>query len=322
MARSSSVALPTELSAADQAQMDEMRRTDSAPPEPPPPPDAVEEPAVDQQQPIDEPPAERPPPGYVPHGALNEERTRRQQSEERLRELERQNTLLQERTNLILQSVQQQALQAQQPAQPPTEIPPMERDPVGFMVGTIQRQGEEIQRLVQNEAQRQQMLQQQQGTLTLAQMAQVRENEFKAVTPDYEPALAYLMGQRQAELQAVGIRDPMQRQQILSNEYLTVAQIALGENRNPAEAIYEIAKVRGYKPANGNGAAPPQEVIPPVSAAERVANVAAGQQQSRSLSNARGSAPVPLTAQRLIEMSPAEFDAAISTPEGRALLGV
>jgi hypothetical protein len=319
MARSSSVALPTELSAADQAQMAEMRRADSAPhePEPPPPAAPLEEPPVDQGQPLEESPSERPPPGYVPHGALNEERTRRQQSEERLRELERQNTLLQERTNLILQSVQQQA---QQPAQPQAEIPTIDKDPVGYLVGTIQRQGEEIQRLLQDSTQRQQAQQQTQQTLSLAQLAQVKENEFKAVTPDYEPALAYLMQQRQAELQAVGIRDPMQRQQILSNEYLTVAQIALGDNRNPAEAIYEIAKVRGYKPANG--AAAPQEVIPPVTAAERVANVAAGQQQSRSLSSVRGSAPVPLTAQRLIEMSPAEFDAAISTPEGRALLGV
>jgi hypothetical protein len=59
----------------------------------------------------------------------------------------------------------------------------------------------------------------------------------------------------------------------------------------------------------------------PGDAAERLRTVASGQRQGASLGALRGSGPHPLTAQRLLEMSDAEFARAIATPEGRALLG-
>jgi len=52
-----------------------------------------------------------------------------------------------------------------------------------------------------------------------------------------------------------------------------------------------------------------------------LAQVAAGQQQARGLSGARGSGPAPMTAQRLLEMSDAEFTKSLETEEGRALMG-
>ncbi len=288
------------------AQMDEMRRADTAP---------VEETPVEQAEdtaPVEQV-AEKPPAGFVPHGALNEERERRRQTETRLAEIERQNTLLQERTNLILQSVAQQ----RQPEQQVMEPPALEKDPVGYLVGTLQRQGDVIQQLMQAEQQRNQQAQQTGGMLTLQQTAQAKEREYMQQNPDYEGALQHLMNARHAELTEVGVTDPLQRQQILSNEYLTVADLALKQGRNPAEVIYNLSKGRGYK-ANGAAA---QEVVPPQDATARVANIAAGQQQARSLSSARGSAPVPLTAQRLLEMSNEDFAKTIATPEGKALLG-
>ncbi len=316
MARSQAVALQEGLSPEETAQMDEMRQADVAPVN-----EGQEEANRNIEEQIDNAHAqendEKAPGGFVPRSRLNEETERRRQTETRLAEIERQNTTLQERTNIILNQIalQQQQRQPQQEIQEP---PALDKDPVGYLVGTLQRQGDVIQQLMQDAQQRGQQTQQLSQALTLQQHAAALENDYKASNPDYEAGLKHLLEARHKDLVSVGIRDPAARQQIISNEYLTVAQLALNDRRNPAEVIYELAQGRGFKP---NGAAA-QEVIPPApSAAERVANVAAGQQQSRSLSSVRGAAPVPLTAQRLLEMSPEEFAKIYDTPEGKALRG-
>ncbi len=312
MARSQAVALQEGLSPEETAQMDEMRQADVAPQ----PEEIVEQlPAEHAEQTEEE---RTPQGGMVPRSRLNEESERRRQSEMRLAEIERQNTLLQERTNLILQSVQAQQ-QQRQPQQEAQEPPALDKDPVGYLVGTLQRQGDVIQQLMQEAQNRGQQTQQLGQALSVQQRAQALENEYKQKNPDYEPALQHLLAARHRELTLVGISDPELRQQILSEEYMTVARLAMQQGANPADRIYELSKERGFKA--GNGAAAQEVIPPPQTAAERVANVAAGQQQSRSLSSVRGAAPVPLTAQRLMEMSSEEFAKYYDTPEGRALRG-
>ena len=93
--------------------------------------------------------------------------------------------------------------------------------------------------------------------------------------------------------------------------------------------IYGLAKRRGYtaKVAEedaGEGEeaeAAPAPKPAPAAAAERLKNVAKGQEASASLSDLGGKGPTNLTAQRLAEMSDAEFAAAMETKEGRALMG-
>jgi hypothetical protein len=168
------------------------------------------------------------------------------------------------------------------------------------------------------EAERQQRMQQIQALTQIQQRAQAFETEFRIGAPDYDQAVQHLMTRRLEELAAIGYA-PEQRMQILQNEALSVAVQAMQAGRNPAEAVYSLAKMRGYQPPqaqNGNGQGAPAAPAAP-DPAQRLAQIAAGQQQSRSLANVRGTGPAPITAQRLAEMSAAEFEQFLSkaTPE-------
>jgi hypothetical protein len=306
------MALEDSLTPEEQSQMDAMRAADQLPV------DGAETPApagADGQPVVVEPTAP-PQQGMVPHAALHEERERRKQVEQAMVEERRLRALTEERTNLLLQSLARGGV-PQQPAV--QEIPTLDKDPVGYLVGTLQRQGEVIQALTQNEMQRNQFVQQSSGVMNLQQHAIAQEREFAAQNPDYQSALDHLMKARHADLVEVGC-DAAERQQILTQEALAIAERGMRTNRNPAEIIYKLAQQRGYKKA-AEAALPDVGVAPGAEATARIVNAAAAQQQNRSLSNARGSAQVPLTAQRLAEMPEAEFAKMIGTPEGRALLG-
>lgn len=308
------MALEDQLTAEEQAQFDAQRTADSTPPPadntPPAPSGADGQPVTIEPQPAS-------PQGMVPHAAMHEERERRKATEAALAEERRQKTLLEERTNLLLQSLARGGAPQQQQV---AEIPQLDKDPVGFMVTTLQRQGDIIQQLVQSEQQRNQFIQQSQSVVTLQQRARALEQEFAATNPDYNQAADHLVKARNAELMAVGYADPAMRQQIIAQEALQIANQAAQMGGNPAEMIYRLAELRGYrKPTNGNGTTQTDDSVS--APAARIANTAAAQQENRSLSNTRGGAPVPLTAQRLLEMPYDEFAKMIEKPEGRALLG-
>lgn len=325
-ARQSAVA--GEMTAEEQAQLDQMRVDDNAPID-----DGGEQRPVDQgQQQADEgTPAEgaggeaaqqqQQRQQMVPHAALHEERTRRQEAEKRVAAVEERERLLQERTNLLLQQRLGQQPQPQGQQQAP-QLPNFETHPAEHLVA----------RLAQNEALMGQVVQalatQNQRTVATDQATQLRqrtnalENEFASRTPDYQQAASYLLAARHRELEAVGWADPAERQTILTREAEGLAARAAQLARNPGEMVYELAKQRGYAapaPANeaqngtGSSATPTGE--------QQIRTIERGQQQARSVGQLRGNAPTPLTAQRLIEMSDAEFSRVMETPEGRELLG-
>src|SRR4051812_1215653 len=110
---------------------------------------------------------------------------------------------------------------------------------------------------------------------------------------------------RDAQLQAFGVSDAGTRAQRLGREQLEIAAHAYQSNMNPADIIMKMAVASGFKPTEAAPATPSTtDAVPAVSAAEeRIGNVQAGQQQARSLGNARGTAPAGLTAARILEMS-------------------
>lgn len=300
------------LSAAEQAQMDEMRAADApegseAPAEPSSPPPAAEpgqEPAAGEGE---APAAEAPPrQQMVQLAALHEERERRKDAEHRAKVLE-------ERTNLILQRFNQQPA-AQQVADAPKAPPPLDQDPVGHIVGQQQLQGQALQqvaRLLQAQEQEQKRSVEITG---IQQQAVALEQEYRATTPDYDAAVAHLLASQEGELLISGFTDPVLRRKVLSEQALGTVIRSLQRGKNPAETIYELAKARGYT------AAKPAAEAAPAAATDKIGQIAAGQQQ-RSLGQARGSGPAALNAQRLIELSDAEFLKILDTPEGRDLMG-
>lgn len=325
MAQSRSAEMATqEFSADEQAQFDAMRDADDAPidtSDTQPQETQVVEPQEDaaaageaaearQQQQRQQ---------MVPHAALHEERERRKALDAALAEERRQRTLLEERTNLILQRFAPQ--QAQQPQAP--AIPDLNTDPVGHIVGTLQAQQAEIERLRTGSQQNQQQMQAVGQISALQQRAQALEAQFVVEHPDYASAVGHLMSVRNRELEAIGYRDPAERAQMIQNEGLALAAQAMQRGQNPAELLYGLAGIRGWQaPAADAGettAQPPPAGQP--NGAERLATLSAGQRQARSIGNAAGSAPTAWTAEKLLRMSEKDFEAALKHPEAMALLG-
>ncbi len=272
----------------------------------------------------------------VPHQALHEERERRKQIEAERAELARQNQVLLERTNQLLQRFQPPPQEQPKPAQPgqPT-VPELKDDPVGHIIGLVKAVEDRQQQQSQTITEAQQQQQQAMAIAQLQAHAVAMEHEFRQSTPDYDQAIGHMRQAREQQLAFAG-HDPMQRQQIILQEALGIAARGLQMGRNPAQMAYEMAAAFGYqKPApkqeqqqtnsaqqgngtqQGNGAQQQPQLTPQ----ERLAQVNAGQQQSRSVGNLRGAGPVPLTAQRLLELSDSEFEKMMATEEGRALLG-
>lgn len=324
-ARASAVA--GEMTAEEQAQLDQMRADDAQPIEEivaSPPETASEADAAQeaQQEGADggegEAPAADGRPRMVPHAAMHEERIRRQSVEQQLAEERKARQTLEERTNLILQRFAAPQQPAQQQEQPPAIDP--QQDPVGHFMAVQQRQGAVLADVVQALTNLGQQNQQASAASQISQRAIAMEQQFAAQTPDYNQAVVYLANQRHQELEAAGWGDQAERQAMISREAMQLAAQAMQQNRNPAEVVYQLSKIRGFQ-APASSAAATQEA-PAQNATQRLDNVARGQQQSsRSLGNVRGSGPAPITANTLLQMSDKDFAKMIETKEGRELLG-
>ncbi len=305
-----------QLNTEDQAALDQMRADDAAsePVETTQVETGQETPALaetETQEPEQQ--AGTPKQTLVPHAALHEEREARKRLERELTQEREARALLDQRTNLILERMNRQAA----PAEP--ELPTLEQDPVGHIVGKQQEIERQVRQSSEQAAQQQQQVAQYMQTLALqqaiTQRAQGLEAEFSAEHGDYHQAIEHLRAARHQELALLGMNAD-QRAQTIQQEGLAIAVHALQNNGNPAQLLYELAKMRGF-----NGAKTAEAPAPNPAAGQRLQNIAAGQRQARSLSDSRGSAPAPLTAQRLLELSPKEFEKMMNTPEGKAIMG-
>lgn len=323
-----------EFTAEEQAAFDQMKAQDSAPAETPERParqprrtpmlETADEPAAD---PAPAPAEAAPEPGAdadaeadtprTPQdeairrvsGALKEERDARREIERQLAEERRQRQVVDERTNILLQRIAGQQAPAAQPEAP--KIPGKDEDPIGHFDQRLAPLEEAVQALRQGTQQQNQQTQAQQVMGQVIGHCQQQEVNFRAETPDYDNAAQFLREARDRQLQASGMDNPIQRRQWIDNEAHQIAVRAVQMNKNFAQMIYDIASATGYTKA----AAPAPEAAPAAPAvdpAARLEQQARGQQQARSLGNARGSAPPPaLTAQRLAEMTEAQFNAMV-----------
>lgn len=261
----------------------------------------------------------------VPLAALHESRAeikrlREERTAEKAAEAERFG-LLEKRTNEILAK-----LVPKEEAPKAEVIPDFDIDPAGWIAGTMKASGKDLEAvkaelttLRQEKATQDEANRNRAGIQEILTYAITQENQFKAVTPDYDAASTFLLNSRKDELEEMG-KTPAEINQIIQLEKLSIANDCKNSGKNPAEVVYKIAKRRGYAKA-----ADADPVVDAAAAAatgkEKLETARRGTEQAQSLSGTRGNAPSPLTAQRLLEMSEAEFAKAIATPEGRALMG-
>lgn len=239
-----------------------------------------------------------PPPGFVPHAALHQERTARQQQAQQM-------ALLQARTNALLA--------AQAPAAP--EMPDMNADPAGYIQALHER-------LEAFETERRQEQQFREIDTAIGQ----DEALFMQFTPDYDAASNHYVQSRAQELLSLGFT-PQQAQATMMNEARQMAQQAWQQGVPAAQMVYSMAQARGYRTGAPQTAQPAQQQAPalpvppqgqqpsPVtpqtpSAAAIVAAAQQGQQATRTLSNAGGTGgTATMNAEALLSMSDEEFEA-------------
>ena len=278
--------------------------SDAAPSSSEPVQQPAEQPAQEpqQQQQQEQQPDQR----TVPLAALQEERAERKRLRDDLQRMQQQQEALVQR---ILANQQQPAQQ-----EPQVQIPDYATDPVGH----LRAQNEILARQMQQMAsylngqhqQTEQMTQQQQVQQQVTNFLVTDEARFRQTAPDYDAAAQFLQQSRAAEYRALGMQNPMEIQQALQQDIMAMVNIAQRNGTSVAEAAYNLAKARGYKPAagGGQGAQGGQQQ----DNAARLAAIAQGQQQSASLSQAGGASPAPMSIEKLLAMSDAEFAKATS----------
>jgi hypothetical protein len=153
---------------------------------------------------------------------------------------------------------------------------------------------------------------QQRETFKNVQTAYVDDaKRMMAADPNFEPAYRHLVATRHAELSAIGVNDEAQRNAIISREEGEMVVNAMKNKLSPAEAIYKVAKARGFAPTPPKTPEQTQQENAK-KGQEKIANLRNGMKAADTLSNP-GTAPSEgLTYAALVAMSDTEFDAAIS----------
>jgi hypothetical protein len=219
--------------------------------------------------------------------ALHEERGRRKATETEKRALENQLAELRGKFSVI------ERLQA--PAYEPPD-PTVENDIFGVVKSTTETVAE-IQRRLHAEDE-QKRADGERGNLMTAYRMDAAQ--FEAKTPDFKAAYNHLINSRATELMAMGYEDPMQLHQALTHDEMSIARMALGNNKSAAEIIYHLAQQRGYRrPDGGRGRG-----------ADKLDAIQRGQNANKSLSNTGGNAgDGDITGEMLLKMPMDEFEA-------------
>jgi len=133
--------------------------------------------------------------------------------------------------------------------------------------------------------------------------------------PDFYDALKFLQDRHKAELTEAGYDAPT-IQKIMAARAQDVAQRALAAGKSPAERVYAIAKVQGYRKAA------PKVEPKAESEAEKVARQAAGQSKAKSISNLSGGAEKGMSIDVLANTPQAQFNKLWKEGKAQEIMGI
>lgn len=217
------------------------------------------------------------------------------------RELKQMLQTLEQRTNAIL-SAQQQA----QPKPEEKKEPEIPADPIGKLDWLV----EQVQQgnMSREEAEQQARVAGEQREF--GKYVDSLEKQFAETAPDYWDAVKHVASVRDQQYQlAYPHLSAQERQAFIREEWQAIARSNIQQGRNPAEQIYRLAEMSGYKKAQ---AAPEDQPAPNAQPQPKtdLAAVSAAQQRHQSLSDAPGGEGIPqLDAKALAKMSDKEFKA-------------
>jgi hypothetical protein len=234
----------------------------------------------------------------VPHGQYHRERERRKAAEAERQQLADNYNKLLERTQQLLEV--QRAPEADAEAE---DAAPPRDDPVAAINWLVEKyQKGEISR-----AEAEQAAEQQRQWQDFGQRVKAGEEAFRQQAPDFDDAIRFAQDSRDRELQVLyPLSTPQDRYQYIQQEWQHLAQQSLQAGRNPAEQVYEFAKLRGYSA--------PQPDPEPANDPDPVAKIAAredARKASMSLGKAGGgvASTGAVSPEQLLDMSDEEFAA-------------
>lgn len=277
-----------------------------------------------------DPPADKaapePDPAEKPSAAPEELETRLRQTSGALKAAREEAAAAKEQLKAFNSMVEEMRSRRAAPAEEkpaPIEIDPNE-DPVAYFMAENAKRDARIAAMEQAHNETAEQARSRQEYQQFMGVVSNHEAEFAAKTPDYHQAAEYLEKGRRAEL-AILFPDTPQieayaRQQgfksvdqlrnaVFINDAQTVARNALMAEMNPAEAYYNLAKGRGYKPGTGSGGGGDADKVARANAT--IEAMRKGVKASKSISGSGGAPDNPLNAADLADLyaeDPEEFD--------------
>ena len=237
-----------ELAAAQELQNSDAP-IEQAPAEDPAPAEAGQEDAAQQQQEAGDSkpnPAADPnrPDGFVPKEAVQE--ARRAERETR------------QKYDALMEKLAEAATQKPVPQQEAQEVPPdKDTDPIGYFEWENSQLRNELNQVKDATGQITDQQRQNQEHQQFVQSYTAAAHQFAQGTPDFPAAYQHLISDRDRYYQALGIADPVERQQMIANDERFIAQRAMQEGVNPAERLYALAQTTGYQAAAAQGSEDP-----------------------------------------------------------------
>lgn len=221
------------------------------------------EPVVEEKKPDDR---------HVPLAALHEERLKRKDLQSKVERME--------------QTFQQLVQSVQQPSAP---APTFDDDPIQ----NLKNENDAIKQHLQQQIEQNNVAQNRQN---LVNTYRSHAAEFTKTTPDFNDAYSFISQQRQAEYEAAGY-SPQDAASMLIQDEMAIVYKALQDEVNPAERVYNLAKVRGYKGKS-------------VVETTKMEIAEKGIKAGKSLSSASGVADGEVTLESLAELPTDEFNKA------------
>lgn len=266
--------------------------------------EAGQEAPQDAGQAAETPPAEAPAAEEkdtrtVPLGALHEERQRRKELQQEVRQARERQQRMEQRFEEFVQRIQQ----PQQPEQP--QGPGFEDDPATYLRNQNERLAEQLNQqgaYLQQQANQQQQVQAANnlvGRYRSDSMAYAKEN------PDFPDAYNHVSNARMAMYTAAGMSQQEAEMALQRDEFDLVAN-AYQRGASPAQAIHEMARAMGYKPAQADASAQPAAAV----VNEEMAKAEEAQKLSQGMGSGqapRGGAP---SLSDIADMDGEEFDKA------------
>lgn len=163
-------------------------------------------------------------------------------------------------SNAQIQALSKQIADMQSAATKPPEVqaPDPNTDPLGSMFHRLDQVNKTVADLQKQLLEQQNQQKQIEAFNNFQRQVTALKDEFAKTHTDFDAAYTHLRDARTADLRAFGMSEDDIRKTLFQEEF-NLSQTCVGQSKNPAEAIYEMAKRHGYQP---KPAAPAPAAVP------------------------------------------------------------